>query len=151
LIQSLKKTTPENTRINPLLAARQEGRQIAVDSAEPARLTEHIKTTGVFEEQQGFRLAITSLLLQIIAHRVATKMPDHRSRTETDLVAFVLQTPAQIHVVPGSPKDGIKSRDRFESLMTKCHVAARNVLRDFVIEQDVGWRPGRNRNTRGDK
>src|ERR1041384_8385145 len=83
----------------------------------------------MFEEQQSFRLTIASLLLQIIAHRIAAKVPDHRSRRETDLVTFVLQTPAQIHIIACRTENRIESGDRFKCIVTKRHVATRNVLR----------------------
>ena len=88
----------------------------------------------MFERKQSFSLAVAALLFQVIAHRVAAEVPDHGSRTEADFVSFVLQAPANIHVVAGGAKDWIKAIDGFQRFAAECHIAAGDMLGDFIVQ-----------------
>jgi hypothetical protein len=67
----------------------------------------------MFKEQQRLSLAIAALLLYVISHGIAAKMPNQRRRAEADLVAFVLKAPANIHIVARGAEDRIKPGDGF--------------------------------------
>ncbi len=148
LIKRLKQAAAENSRVDPRLTTQQKRRQVAVDAAEPTRLPEHIETAWVLEEEQSFSFAVAALLFDIVANGVAAKMPYHGSRAKADLVSFILQSPAEIHIVAGGAKDRIKSIDRFQRFPPERHIAAGNMLGDFIIQQArEPVRPGKPRRT----
>ena len=91
------------------------------------------------------------LLLDIISHRVAAKMPNDRSCTETDRIAFVLQSPTEIHIISGGAEHGIKPIDGLQRFPPKSHVAARYVLSDFIVQQHVSRRARRDRHAVGNQ
>jgi hypothetical protein len=62
----------------------------------------------MFKEQESLGLPIAALLLYVISHRIAAKMPNQRRRAEADLVAFVLKAPANIDIVACGAEDRIK-------------------------------------------
>ncbi len=96
----------------------------------------------MFKEEQSFGLAVAALLFQVIANRVAAKVPNHRRRAETDFVTLVLQTPANVDVIPGSSKNGIETGDSLERFTTESHVATGYMFSDFIIEQNVSGGTG---------
>jgi hypothetical protein len=59
-------------------------------------------------------------------------MPDHGRRTEAQRETSLLQPPANIDVIAGGAKCGIKAADFLQGGFAKSHIATRNVLR-FLI------------------
>ena len=64
-------------------------------------------------------------------------MPDDRRRTEGDLVAGLLNAPAEIDVVARFAILDVEAADCFESPPIPRHVTAGDVFGDCVSEQDV--------------
>src|SRR5450432_706034 len=69
-------------------------------------------------------------------------MPNDCGRAECNDVTCLLQPPAKINVVPGFAVLTVEPADGVEGPTIKGHVAAWNVLRDGVGEQDVTRSPG---------
>src|SRR5919199_6177963 len=95
--------------------------------------------------EQGLRLSIAALLLPVGAHRVAPVMPDHGGGAEPERPATLLQAPADVDIVAGDAVAGIKPSDRLQRLLAEGHIAARNMLRLAVRQQDMSrtsWRIG---------
>ncbi len=70
-------------------------------------------------------------------------MPDETRRGESDLVAAVLDAPADVHVVASFSKDWVKSADFIEDPFIENHVAAGNMFGLGVGQHDMGrtsWR-----------
>src|ERR1700757_2755774 len=151
LVECLKKPAAENPGVNPRLSACQKRREFAVNSTEPTRLAKHVETRGMLEEQQSLSSAITALLFQIVANGVPAKMPDDGRRAETDLVAFVLESPTNIHVISRGAKNRIKSVNGLQSFAAKGHIASGDVFSDFIIQQHMGRRARRHRNAGSDQ
>src|SRR5207344_2367463 len=99
----------------------------------------------MLKEQKSFGFAVPLLLLDIVSHRVSAKMPNDRSRTKTDRIAFVLQSPTEIHIIAGGAEHRIKPIDGLQRFPAKSHVAARYVLGNFIVQQHVSRRARRNR------
>ena len=64
-------------------------------------------------------------------------MPDDRGRAKGDDVAFLLQTPAKIHVVAGFAILNVEAADGVESPTIKGHVTTRDVLRHRVGQKNM--------------
>jgi len=62
-------------------------------------------------------------------------------------VAFLLQSPAEIHIVARLPIFDIEAAYGIEGPAIKSHVTTRNMLGDRIGEQDVAWAAGRSSDT----
>src|SRR5262245_38662186 len=93
--------------------------------------------------EQGLRLAVLELLLQVAAHAVAAVVAYDRAGAAPDAPALLLQAPADVHVVAGDPELGIKAADRQQARLPERHVATGDVLGDLVGEQHVDRPAGR--------
>jgi hypothetical protein len=67
----------------------------------------------MFEIELRFCLTIAALLVHVGFHRVATEMPHHCGGTKPNLIALVLQPPAEIYIITSSVKDWVKPIDLF--------------------------------------
>src|SRR5687767_9150403 len=101
----------------------------------------------VLELDHRFRSAIPLLLPQIGTDRRATMMPDQRRRRVTDLQTGIDEPPADVHIISGDAKLLIKSAKAQQRIPFECHVAAGNVLRLAVIDHDMAWIAGTDRDT----
>src|SRR5438309_7516018 len=108
-----------------------------VESASPGKMTGGVVLLRPFPFEQSLCLAVVLLLLPVRAYRVAAMMPDHGSRTEAQFPAALLQTPADIDIVTGNTEKGIKATDGLKARFTKGHIAAWNMFRLLVGEQDM--------------
>ena len=96
----------------------------------------------MMREQPTFAFAVADLLTPVRADAGAVVMPHECRRREPDLPAACLRSPAHIHIVAGAKIDRIEAADGEQRLATECHVAARHVFGDAVVEQHVR-RPAR--------
>jgi hypothetical protein len=88
--------------------------------------------------QQRLGLAVATLLPPVLEYRIAAVMPDHSSRAKPQRPTALPQPPADIDVVAGSTKPRIEPAYLFEVRYTEGHIAARDVLRLSIGEEDMG-------------
>src|SRR5260370_2610190 len=62
-------------------------------------------------------------------------MPDDGGRAEADDIAGILKTPADVDIIAGRAIDRIEAAQPHQHLAAERHVAARDVLGDFVADQ----------------
>src|SRR5213593_1657310 len=110
---------------------------IAVNSSAPDNPARRIVFLRPFSFQHRFRFAVADLLLPKGAQSFAAMVPDHRSRTETQLSTGILQAPADIPVVTGDSELRVKPTDRPKLVSSKGHITAGNVFRLPVREKNV--------------
>src|SRR5262245_54900615 len=91
----------------------------------------------MLKAQQRLGLAVAGLLSHIGAGRLPPVMPDDCSRSKRDPGARLLQSPADIDVVPRLLISLVKAVDGDERVPTKSHIASRNALGHLVAFQDV--------------
>ncbi len=87
--------------------------------------------------QPAFALAVADLLAPVRLYRCTVVMPDERGGRKADSPAASLQSPAHVDIVAGAEIDRIEAADRDERLAPERHVAARDVLGDPIVQQDV--------------
>jgi hypothetical protein len=80
-IDRLKKTRPEHTVIDHIVANAYADLIAAVDSAAPTAGAERIEVVRVLEFQQRFSFAVTALLLEIRLNGIPPIVPRERSRS----------------------------------------------------------------------
>src|SRR5208337_5585175 len=102
--------------------------EIAVDAAEPAGVAEEIEPVGVFEVEQRLGATVAFLLVQIGPNRGTTAVPDKGGGGESNLVARVLQAPAQVDIVAGGTIDRVEQTHIDQVLAPERHVATGDVL-----------------------
>ena len=108
----------------------------------PHGSAESVEILGVATLQQGFGFAIAGLLLEVGGDGVASVVPHEAGRAESDLVATLLESPADVHIVAGFAVDGVEPADLPQGPTVERHVAARDVLGDAVVEHHVGRATG---------
>src|SRR6266550_2124183 len=108
-----------------------------VNLAPPSPSAKDIEGLRVLARQEGLGCAVASLLFQIIRDRRATVMPNESRRTESELAAALLQSPADINVIACLFKLWIKTAGFLQGPFMKSHVAARNVLGQTIGQHDV--------------
>src|SRR5258708_513719 len=86
-IKRLKPGAPEQSSINDRLAQQYPEPGRGVYPATPQAAAEGVEVFRVLAHQQGFGLAVTMLLFQVIRNRRAPIMPHERRWAEPDLVA----------------------------------------------------------------
>ncbi len=96
-----------------------------------------LKYSGCLRNEHRLRFPVTALLPQIRRDRRAPVMPDKPRRTKTDAVSPPLQSPADIHVIPGPVKDRIEPADFHQRPFVKGHVATGDVFSLPVSKHDV--------------
>src|SRR5215469_11405115 len=109
----------------------------------PGEVTGAVVLGRPFLREQRLCLCIALLLLQITAQAAAAVMPYDRRWRETYGPATLLQSPAEVDVIPCNAKTGIEASDLQELVASIGHVAAGDVLGDAVRQQNV------NRTARG--
>src|SRR5207302_3639473 len=123
----------------------------AVEATGPA----HVPGTVVFLRplplQYRLRPAVPDLLPPVGADRVPAVVPDHGGRAEAERPAPRLEPPADIHVVAGGPELRVEAADRLEAGLAERHVAAGDVLRLAVGQEDVNGPARRPRDALGDR
>src|SRR3989442_539724 len=77
-------------------------------------------------------------------------VPNHGGGTEAQRPASLLQPPAHVHVVSGDAEPWVEPADRLETRFTERHVAAGDVLRLAIGEEDVHRPARRARHALGD-
>src|SRR5581483_5269844 len=87
--------------------------------------------------QQRLGPAVALLLVPVGAERVAAVVPDQRGRAEGERPALLPQAPAGVDVVTSGAEAGVEAADRFQRPAAVGHVAAGDVLRLDVVEEDV--------------
>src|SRR5215467_4180530 len=92
--------------------------------------------------QQSLRAPIALLLLPIRLERVAAVMPHHRRGRETNH-ADLTQAPAGVDVVTGRAEDRIEAANLLQRLSPDREIASRNMLCNFVSQQNVDGTAGR--------
>src|SRR5439155_26774920 len=85
----------------------------------------------------GLGGAIPLLLFEISTDGAATMVPDNGAGGESDRLAAIEQSPADIDVVAGLAELGIEAPHRQQRRAAEGHVAAGYVLGEIVIEHDV--------------
>ena len=70
-------------------------------------------------------------------------MPNQRTRTETNPMPCLHQTPTYVHIIPRRTELWIKPANLRQNRPPIPHVATRNMLRLGVTEQNMGRRSGR--------
>src|SRR6267378_8230579 len=75
-------------------------------------------------------------------------MPNEGRGAKSDFITGLLQSPADIHVIPGGVKDWIETPDLGQSPFIECHVTTGDVFRLTVGEHHMGRAAGRNHNRR---
>ena len=108
-----------------------------VNLAAPFGCAGRAKKNQVLETQKRFRFAVTFLLFQESAQGKAAIVPDQRRGAEPDDTAGLLQTPAEIHIVPGLVIFRVKAADAFKRPAIKSHVTAGNMFCDGIGEEHV--------------
>src|SRR5215471_454719 len=106
---------------------------------------------GPLAFQQRFGLAVAPLLLPVGPYGGTSVMPDHGSRAEPQRPAPLLQPPAHVDVVAGSAELRIEPANGTQTGSPDRHVAARNVLRFLVGEENMHGATGRIGDALGDR
>src|SRR5437870_243246 len=91
----------------------------------------------MFETQQRFGVTIAGLLAEVCAGTLPAVMPDEGTRRKRDPVTCLLQSPAEINVVPRFTELWIEAIDGVKRLPPKRHIAARHVLGDLIALQHM--------------
>src|SRR4051812_17187696 len=102
------------------------GATVAIQSAQPGRLAGSVVFLRPLALQQCLGPAITHLLSPVGPHGISAVVPDHRPGMKPNLVAGLLQSPTNIHIVAGDAEFRIEATDPFEYRLTKGHVTAGN-------------------------
>ena len=108
-------------------------------------MSEQIEAERVLRIDERLGFAVTALLGAIGRHGVSAEMPDDCSGTEPDRVTRVLKPPADVDIVAGGAVDWIEPAELLQHVAAERHVAARDVLGDFVADQHMGRTAGRDR------
>src|SRR5262245_28287154 len=111
LIDALKQSGRVGPAINDGFAQAQALKRRAVEHAAPFPFAAAVELFRVLLLQQRFRFSVSGLLPQISHRRLAPVMPYERARRKSDPAPFVLQPPADIHVVAGLPIQRIEAID----------------------------------------
>ena len=102
-------------------------------------------------DQPGLAFPVPYLLTPERPDRPPVVVPDERRGRESDSLTLRLQPPADIDVVAGALVDGVETTDRQQRIAPERHVAARDVLRDPILEQHVDGPARRARHTLGQR
>src|SRR5215471_7139721 len=118
---------------------------------QPFGLSEQIEAERVFRIDQRLGFTVTLLLCTISLHGISAEMPDNGGGAESYRVSGVLKAPANVNIIAGSPIDRIESAELLQHIAAERHVAARDVLGNFVADQHVGRTAGSDRDHGGDQ
>src|SRR6266480_2868883 len=101
----------------------------------------------MLEAQQRFRFAVAVLLFQKSPQRETAMVPHDRGRAESNDATCLLKSPAKIDIVASLVVFGIEATDVFKRPPIERHVTTRNVLGDYVCEQNMAGPARRCRHT----
>src|SRR5262245_19359704 len=124
---------------------------LTIEPALPCQMTRAVVLARPFVGQKSLRFGITALLLEVCPDRIAAVMPDDGRWSEADSPASILQSPTDVDVVTSDAESGIKTPDRHQLFATVRHIAARNVLGDYVRQQHMNRSAWSVRNAVGDR
>src|SRR5438093_176453 len=96
-VKRLKARAAEETAIDDWPAHQHPEFRSRVDASAPNASAKGVEVFRMLAHQQGLRLTVPVLLLQICGDSRAAKMPHKGRRAETDFVACLLQAPAYVH------------------------------------------------------
>src|SRR5581483_4386464 len=128
----------ECTAINDRAAELQTGLGTPIEGSLPFALAPAIESIGMLKPEERFRLAVSGLLLQVGARRLAAMVPDERARCEGDPHSRLLQPPADIHIIARFAVLRVEAVDSLQGLTAKGHIAPRNMLGHLIIKEDMG-------------
>ena len=87
------------------------GGAVAVQPTGPGHVSAGAVSLGPLALEQRLGLAVTALLFEVAAHRVAAVMPDDRAGAEAQPPTALAQAPADVDVVARRPVLRIESVD----------------------------------------
>src|SRR5215211_8363369 len=109
----------------------------AVQLASPREVPEGVVALGPLALEHRLRPPVAPLLAPVCPHRVASPVPDHRGRAETDLETQVADAPAEIDVVARDTEPWIESAEGLEDVTANGAVAAGDVLSLAIGQEHV--------------
>src|SRR2546429_8818123 len=101
----------------------------------------------MLKAEQRFRFAVAVLLFQKSPQRETAMVPHDRGRAKSNDATCLLKSPAKIDIVAGLVVFGIEATDVFKRPPIERHVTTRNVLGDYVGEQNMAGSARRCRHT----
>src|SRR5438034_2340566 len=137
LIQRLERRGAPRAVIDARAPAEPATRRAAVDPPAPRGVPRAVVFLGPLRREERLGSTVAFLLLPERAHRVSPMVPHDRSWTEAELPTRLLQLPAHVHIVASDAELRIEAADRLQRRFPEGHVAARDVLRLPVGEDDV--------------
>src|SRR5690349_12378990 len=99
-VKELKSRAAKRAAINDRWTQEHAELRSGVNPAAPNAAAKSVKIFGVLADQHRFGFTIPVLLLHVGADGRAAIMPHKRSRAEADPIAYLLQSPANVHVIP---------------------------------------------------
>ena len=109
----------------------------AVDASRPRQVAGAVVLLRPLRLEECLGLPVTLLLLPVRTQRVASVVPDHGRRAERKRPSTLAQAPADVYVVASGAKLRVESFDGLKCRLLKRHVAARDVLRFCVGDEDL--------------
>src|ERR687887_396910 len=137
MIDTLKEAGPKGPIVNEPLGSCQTGANAAVNTTSPLGVAKRIEAVRMFPEEHRLRFPIPHLLFEIRLDGLAPVMPHEGCRTEADGIAEILQSPANIDIIPSGGIGWIKSPNLDECILAEGHVAAWDVLGGLIVEQNM--------------
>ena len=116
------------------------GEPAAIETATPGDVPRGVVLAGPLPLEQRFGVAVAVLLLPVGSERVPMVMPDERAVGEPQGESLLLQPPAHIDVVAGSPELRVESTNLLQRVPAERHADARDVL-GLVVRQQHVYRP----------
>src|SRR5262249_31662508 len=136
-VEALKRRRAPRTVVDPALSSEGSREPSAVHASSPREVPGGVVLLRPLSLQQRFRSPVTHLLPPVRTYGVAAKVPDHRGGVEAERPSALLQSPADVDVVPRCAKLDVESADRLEARLAEGHVASGNVLGFPVGDEDV--------------
>src|SRR5262245_57616042 len=99
-----------------------------IDASAPDPVAGRVEVFRMLSGQHGLGLAIACLLLQVSLHGGAPVMPHKSGRAETELVAALLQPPADIDIIPRPAEHRVKAAHLVQHPPVESHVATGQML-----------------------
>ena len=141
-MEYLKGSSAPRALVNPAAQAEDPHQSFPIDAPVPTDMSQTVVVFRPLFFQHRLSASVSSLLLQISEHRVSPVMPHHCCGVETDLPPALLQSPADINIIPGRAELRIKTPNDLKGCLSERHVAARNVLSLLIRQQNVDGTAG---------
>src|SRR5687767_8239652 len=100
-------------------------------------MTNPVVFIGPLPFEQRLSFAISNLLTPVGADRASPVVPHDSRRIEAQGPATLLEPPTHVDIVTGGPKLGVESANLLQAALAEGHIAARDMLRLSVREQNV--------------